>query len=75
MTTDTITIEGIAATLGVSAKHVRERLVHRPDFPPPYLVAGPRSRRWLMSEVIAWATPAARKSPAPTRGSTHEAAG
>ena len=67
--TETLTIEGIATTLGVSVKHVRERLVHRPGFPAPYIVAGPRSRRWLTAEVIAWATPAARKSPGQTPGS------
>lgn len=62
MTADTVTIKEIAQALNLSAKHVRERLVHRPGFPLPYLVAGPRSRLWLRADVIAWATPAARKS-------------
>ena len=51
------------------------RLVHRADFPLPARVAGPRSRLWLATEVDAWATPAARRSPAPSLGSTHAATG
>jgi predicted DNA-binding transcriptional regulator AlpA len=70
----TLDIPAIAALLGVSAKTVRDRLVHRPDFPAPLLAAGPRSRRWCAAEVTAWATPAARRSPAPSRGSTPAAA-
>jgi predicted DNA-binding transcriptional regulator AlpA len=64
-----------AAQLYSRNKTVRDRLVHRPDFPQPLLVAGPRSRRWCAQEVTAWATPAARRSPAPSPGSTPATAG
>ena len=73
--TQTLDIPGIAALLGVAPKTVRDRLVHRPDFPPPLLVAGPRSRLWCATEVTAWATPVARRSPAQSPGSTPAAAG
>lgn len=60
---DYVDIHGIAAILRRSPKTVRDKLVHKPGFPPPAIVSGPRSRHWLRDEVIAWATPAARRSP------------
>ena len=75
MTDDLLDIEGIAALLRRTPKTVRDRLVHQPQFPPPALVSGPRSRLWLKADVIAWATPAARKSPQPSPGSRPTAEG
>ena len=60
MNTDLITIAGIAQLFAQTPKHVRDRVVHEPDFPTPALVAGPRSRLWRREDVIAWATPAGR---------------
>ena len=73
--TDYLTIDGIADLLQVAPKTVRDRIVHKPDFPAPAIVAGPRTRRWLRADVIAWATPAARKSPQPSPGSRPTAEG
>lgn len=75
MSEELLDIDGIAALLRRTPKTVRDRLVHQPTFPPPRLVSGPRSRLWLSSDVVAWATPAARKSPQPSPGSTPPAAG
>lgn len=75
MSEELLDIDGIAALLRRTPKTVRDRLVHQPSFPPPRLVSGPRSRLWLSSDVIAWATPAARKSPPPSPGNRPTAAG
>lgn len=75
MSEELLDIDGIAALLRRTPKTVRDRLVHQPSFPPPRLVSGPRSRLWLSSDVIAWATPAARKSPQPSPGSRPPTAG
>lgn len=45
----------IAAYLEVTRAHVTDVLVKRPDFPVPIINRGPRLRRWLRSEVEAWA--------------------
>lgn len=58
---DTLTIREIAAVLHLHPKHVRDRLVHRPDFPRPVLAGGRYSRQWLREEVIKWATPQERR--------------
>ena len=71
---DTLDIKGIAKVLNLHPKHVRDRLVHRPGFPAPVLDGGRYSRQWLKDEVIAWATPAARRCPQPSHGSTSKAA-
>ena len=45
---------GIATLLGVSTKHVRERLVHTADFPRPALSLSRKMRRWAAEDVQAW---------------------
>lgn len=45
---------GIAALLGVSTKHVRERLVHAADFPRPTLALSRKMRRWSAEDVQGW---------------------
>ena len=45
---------GIAALLGVSTKHVRERLVHSAGFPRPALALSRKMRRWTVDDVQAW---------------------
>lgn len=44
----------IASMLGVSTKHVRERLVHTPDFPRPTLALSQKMRRWDVQDISAW---------------------
>ncbi len=45
---------GIASLLGVRREYVRDRLVKRPDFPPPALVLSQRIRRWSEGAVLKW---------------------
>lgn len=56
-TPDTLTIKEIAQALRLHPKHVRDRVVHRPDFPRPVLAGGRYSRQWLKVEVMEWARP------------------
>lgn len=74
LTTDTIDTAGIANLLGVSVRTVRDRYVHAPTFPRPALAPTPAKRRWRVSDVLAWATPAGEQCPPPTHGSTSTAA-
>ena len=46
--------KAIANIIGVSTKHVRERLVHQPDFPRPALQLSIKTRRWAMGDIQAW---------------------
>lgn len=64
-----VTIEDIAAKHDVDVRTVRDRWVHKPGFPAPRYAPSPRTRRWLESEVDAWATPSERKSLPQTPGS------
>jgi len=70
-----LTIDDIADLFKVSRRTVADHWIHRPDFPPPTLAPSRRSRRWDRHEIIAWATPAGRKSARPTPGSTWTAEG
>jgi predicted DNA-binding transcriptional regulator AlpA len=44
----------IATILWMSIKHVREKLVHRPDFPRPALQLSIKTRRWALDDVQSW---------------------
>ena len=70
-----ITIDEIAELFRVSRRTVKDHWIHRPDFPPPTIAPSRRTRRWDRDEIIAWATPAGRKSAQRTPGSTLTAAG
>lgn len=48
-----LTIPDIAAALKVSVEHVRDRIVHEPDFPPP-VINRRRMRRWSRQSVEQW---------------------
>lgn len=42
----------VAALLGMSVKHLAERVAFRPDFPKPSRPGGPKGeRKWRMDEV------------------------
>jgi predicted DNA-binding transcriptional regulator AlpA len=45
-----------AELLGVTREHFTDRLSKRADFPMPVINFSRRSRRWLLSEVLAWAS-------------------
>lgn len=60
--TETIDTAQIAQILGVSRKHVTERLVKRPDFPKPRINVSQKCRRWAEADVLAWANPDSRLS-------------
>lgn len=48
-----MTVAAIARRLSLSEDHVRERIVTRPDFPPPAFQIG-RTRRWEAADVERW---------------------
>lgn len=50
-----IDITEIAELLKVRREYVRDRVVRRPDFPPPALTLSQRVRRWRREDVEAWA--------------------
>lgn len=54
MTPDLIDTKAIAALLGLSTKHVQERLVHTADFPRPAISLSRKMRRWSTDDVNAW---------------------
>lgn len=47
--------EGVAILLGYSYTYVRDRIVHKPDFPEPLRLDRDGHGRWLRSEVLNWA--------------------
>ncbi|MFZ9372377.1 MAG: helix-turn-helix domain-containing protein [Limnohabitans sp.] len=63
-----LTIDDIADMFKVGRRTVSDHWVHRPDFPAPALAPSRRSRRWDRDDIIAWATPAGRKSARQTLG-------
>ncbi len=69
----------IAAWLGLEREYVTDRVVKRPDFPPPVLVLSRKTRLWLRTDVEAWqeeqASLAAGRSLRPSPRSTPAAAG
>lgn len=73
MTQPTYTTEEIATLLGVSRKHVTDRVVSRPGFPAPVIRLSQRTRQWAQADVLAYlkdGPPPAR----PTPGSTSRTA-
>jgi predicted DNA-binding transcriptional regulator AlpA len=54
-TDDLWTTEHIATFLGLTRKHVTDRLVARPDFPKPEINNSSRNRKWLSEKVRQWA--------------------
>lgn len=72
-TADLIDTAGIADMLGVSRRHVTERLTKDPTFPAPAVRLSQKLVRWDRGQVEAWIT-AGRQSARPTRGSTCSAA-
>jgi len=44
----------IAEMLGLSVRHVRERLVNEPHFPRPTVQLSVKTRRWDAGDVAAW---------------------
>lgn len=51
----------IAAHLGLNVGHVRDRLVHRPDFPAP-AIESRRARRWRREAIERWVAEQERQS-------------
>lgn len=68
-TMEMIDTKAIAEILGVTRKHVTDRLTKEPTFPAPKIDLSPKTRRWSRVEVMAWLT-AGQQSARPTRGST-----
>jgi hypothetical protein len=44
----------IADMLGVTQKHVTDRIVTRPDFPAPAVGSSQRTRKWLEADVLGF---------------------
>ena len=51
-----------AELLGVTREHFTDRLSKRPDFPAPVINFSQRSKKWMLSDVLAWA-----RGPRPTK--------
>lgn len=68
----TLNTEEIAGLLGVSRKHVTDRVVTRPDFPKPVIRLSQRVRKWAEHEVLAYLKSAPQSAPA-SHGSTRRA--
>ena len=49
-----VDLDGIAAMLNYSKRHVCERVVCLPDFPKPVRISGVGLPRWKLTEVDAW---------------------
>lgn len=69
-----LTIDDIAAMFQVDRRTVAEKWIHKPSFPPPVFAPSRMTRRWAKDEVIAWATPASRRSARLSPGSTYREA-
>jgi predicted DNA-binding transcriptional regulator AlpA len=63
-----LTIPDLALMLGCSVAHARDRVVHKPGFPPP-IPGLPRMRRWVEDDVIRFFRAEPRSALA-ARGST-----
>jgi predicted DNA-binding transcriptional regulator AlpA len=68
-TMEMIDTEGIARIIGVSRRHVTERVTKEPTFPAPVINLSRKTRRWSREQVMAWLT-AGRQSARPTPGSS-----
>jgi predicted DNA-binding transcriptional regulator AlpA len=65
MTMDMIDTKAIAEIVGVTRRHVTERLTKEPTFPAPVINLSRKTRRWSREQVMAWLT-AGRQSARPT---------
>lgn len=52
---DLWTTENIATYLGLSRKHITDRVVKQKGFPKPEIASSTRNRRWHPEKVRAWA--------------------
>lgn len=48
------TTKEIAAVLGLSQRHVAERIIHERGFPPPIRSGKYLKKRWLKDAIFAW---------------------
>lgn len=49
-----VAVADIAKLLGLSPRHVRERLVNKAGFPRPRIVLSTKTRRWDMDDIQTW---------------------
>lgn len=68
-TMEMIDTEGIAKIIGVTRRHVTERVTKEPTFPAPVINLSRKTRRWSREHVMAWLT-AGRRSARQTPCST-----
>jgi len=61
-TNDTVDVAGIAAILGVSRRHVTDRLSKHPSFPKPVIAISRKTKRWLRDAIMEWASQGAQQS-------------
>ena len=57
MSNDLLDTAQIAELLGLSQKHVTDRVTKAPDFPPPAIAISRKTKRWNRADVLAWAKP------------------
>jgi predicted DNA-binding transcriptional regulator AlpA len=58
----TISTENIAQMLGVTRKHVTNRLTKHPGFPAPVINVSQKVRRWDEEEVRRWVAGQSRRA-------------
>lgn len=56
-----IDLDEMATQIGMSRKFVRDRVVKRPDFPPPAMALSQKTRRWDSYAFEAWVAKQAKK--------------
>jgi len=64
MTAALITTADIAELIGVSRRHVTDRLTKDPTFPAPTVRLSQKLVRWDRDQVLAWLTAGRRSAPA-----------
>lgn len=52
---DLLDTAAIAQLLGLSRRHVTERLTKAPTFPAPAIAVSRQTKRWRRGDVLAWA--------------------
>ncbi len=54
MSEELLTIDDIAATLGLKRETVRDKVVKRSDFPRPAVFLSQKIKRWSGADVQGW---------------------
>jgi predicted DNA-binding transcriptional regulator AlpA len=50
-----LTVDEIANLIGLSRRHVTDKITKRPDFPRPVINVSSHTKRWALTDVKRWA--------------------